>query len=301
MPPYSVVIPTRNREVLLNKLLANIDFKDPDLVEVIVVDSSDTPIKSFANQIEIKYIHTSIKSAATQRNIGIDNLKEMKQNIFFVDDDVILPENYFYQLNECLSDETTIGASGLAINHSNDDIRIKPEGISGLYRRIFLLDSKRDGVLLRSAINIPVRYKKDSLNSVIDTEWLIGCSAWKSTIFTEFRFEDKFMGQSLGEDILFSSKSKKKGKLMVDTKIIIDHLESEIERPSLGNFYKMWISNRYEISKQLHLSWFNTAFHWANLGKCIITIIRWDLDKGSKRSIMKGIILGYYELIFGLK
>jgi hypothetical protein len=174
-------------------------------------------------------------------------------------------------------------------------------GISGLYRRIFLLDSKRDGVLLKSAINIPVRYKEDLLNSVIDTEWLIGCSAWKSTIFTEFRFEDKFMGQSLGEDVLFSSKSKKRGKLRVDTKIIIDHLESEIERPSLGNFYKMWISNRYEISKQLHLSWFNTAFHWANLGKCIITTIRWDLDQESKKSIIKGIMAGYHGLYFGTK
>jgi glycosyltransferase involved in cell wall biosynthesis len=301
MQLYSIVIPTRNREELLNKLLANIDFQDPRLVEVIVVDSSDHLFKSYLNQTKIKYIHTSIKSAATQRNIGIDNLKEMIQNVFFVDDDVILPKNYFNQLNECLSGEETIGASGLAVNHSVNSIRGKPRGVSGLYRRIFLLDSKRDGALLRSAINIPVRSEKDSLGSVVDTEWLIGCSAWKSTIFTEFRFENKFKGQSLGEDVLFSSKSKKNGKLKVDTSIIMDHLESEIERPDQESFYKMWVSNRFEISKQLHLSWFNVAFHWANLGKCLITTIRWDLDQGSKRSIIKGIMLGYYGLISGLK
>ena len=301
MQPYSIVIPTRNREELLNKLLAKINFQDHRLEEVIVVDSSDNHIKSFTNQTKIKYIHTSIKSAATQRNIGIDNLKEMNQNVFFVDDDVILPKDYFNQLNECLSDPATIGASGLAINHSENNIRTKPRGISGLYRRIFLLDSKRDGVLLRSAINIPVRFKEDSLNLVIDTEWLIGCAAWKSTIFTEFRFEDKFMGQSLGEDVLFSSKSKKKGKLKVDTSIIMDHLESEIERPGQESFYKMWITNRFEISKQLHLSWFNVAFHWANLGKCIITTIRSDLNKESKKSIIKGILAGYRGLYFGTK
>jgi glycosyltransferase involved in cell wall biosynthesis len=301
MQPYSIVIPTRNREELLNKLLASIDFQDSRLVEVIVVDSSDKPSKPFSNQTKIKYIHTAIKSAATQRNIGIDNLQEMIQNVFFVDDDVILPKNYFNQLNECLSDEETIGASGLAVNHSENNIRGKPRGVSGLYRRIFLLDSKQDGALLSSAINVPVRSKKDSLGSVVDTEWLIGCSAWKSTIFNEFRFENKFMGQSLGEDVLFSSKTKQKGKLKVNKDIIIDHLESEIERPNQENFYKMWISNRFEISKQLHLSWFNVAFHWANFGKCIITTIRWDLDQDSKRSIIKGIILGYYGIFFGLK
>jgi glycosyltransferase involved in cell wall biosynthesis len=300
MQPYSIVIPTRNREELLNKLFANINFQDPRLVEIIVVDSSDNPIKALTNQTKIKYIHTSIKSAATQRNIGIDNLKKMIQNVFFVDDDVILPKNYFNQLNACLLDEETVGVSGLAINTQNL-IRATPHGIEGLYRRIFLLDSKKDGKLLRSAVNIPVRYKKNTSELVVETEWLIGCSAWKSNIFTELRFEDKFKGQSLGEDALFSNKAKKRGKLKVDTTVIMNHLESEIERPNEQNFYKMWVSNRYEISKQLDLSWFNIAFHWANFGKSIITTIRWDLDQESKKSIIKGIIAGYHGLYFGLK
>jgi glycosyltransferase involved in cell wall biosynthesis len=301
MQPYSIIIPTRNRAELLNKLLAAINFEEPDLVDVIIVDSSNFAIQPRVNQPKIKYIHTSIKSAASQRNIGINNLKKFVQHVFFVDDDVILPKNYFKQLNKCLSEKETVGVSGLAKNFNAMSTRKEPKGILGLYRRIFLLDSKRDGALLSSAVNIPVRSKNNALGSTVDTEWIIGCSAWKSTIFDELRFEDKFEGQSLGEDVLFSSKAKTKGKLKVDTSVIMDHLESEIERPNLQNFYVMWISNRYEISNQLNLSYLNIAFHWANIGKSMITIIRWDLEKKYKKSIIKGIMAGYREIYSGVK
>jgi len=301
MHPYSIVIPTRNRAELLNKLLAEVNFDEPDLVEVIVVDSSNFATQPLVNEPKIKYIHTAIKSAATQRNIGINNLKKIVQHVFFVDDDVILPKNYFKQLNKCLSENETVGVSGIAKNYNENSVRTKPRGFSGLYRRIFLLDSKRDGALLSSAINIPVRCKNNSTGPVVDAEWIIGCSAWKSSVFDELRFEDKFKGQSLGEDVLFSNKAKKKGKLKVDTTVIMNHLESEIERPNLQNFYLMWVSNRYEISNQLDLSYFNASFHWANLGKSIITLIRWDIARENRRSIIKGIFAGYREVYFGIK
>jgi glycosyltransferase involved in cell wall biosynthesis len=299
MQLFSIIIPTRNRSELLHNVLSSIDFNEPNLIEVIVVDSSDFAIKLQINQEKIKYFHTSIKSAATQRNIGINNLNKITEIVFFVDDDVILPQDYFKQLNSCLCDIETIGASGLAINYNS--VRGELKGISGIYRRIFLLDSKRDGILLPSAINIPVRTGKNSLDNLVETQWLIGCSAWKSTILENLRFENKFKGQSLGEDVLFSNKARKLGKLKVNKTVILNHLESKIERPNLKNFYAMWVSNRYEISRQLHLSWFNLAFHWANIGKFIITSIRWDFEKKDKKSIIRGIMAGYYHIYFSAK
>lgn len=297
MQSYSVIIPTRNRHELLNSLISKIDFEDSNLIEVIVIDSSDDPIQKPIRLNKIKYIHTDIKSAATQRNIGIDNLTGMNQNVFFVDDDVVLPENYFQHLNSCLLEDEVIGASGLAINSKNKSTRSAPRGALGFYKRVFLLDSMRDGALLSSAVNIPIREVNFTSNRKINSDWIIGCSAWKSKILTEIRFEDKFKGQSLGEDVLFSGKAKTKGKLIVDPSLILDHLESEIERPNLQEFYVMWISNRFEISNQLHLSRFNFAFHWANLGKFLMIIGRLDQSLESKKSMIIGIMHGYRAII----
>jgi glycosyltransferase involved in cell wall biosynthesis len=297
MQNYSVIIPTRNRHDLLNSLISKIDFEDTNLMDVIVIDSSDVPIQQPIQVNKLKYIHTDIKSAATQRNIGIDNLMEINQNVFFVDDDVVLPENYFQQLNLCLLEDEVIGASGLAINSKKKLNRSAPRGALGFYKRIFLLDSMQDGALLSSAINIPIREENVTSNRKINSDWIIGCSAWKSKILNEIRFEDKFKGQSLGEDVLFSGKAKTKGRLVVDPSLILDHLESEIERPNLRDFYVMWISNRYEISNQLHLSWFNFAFHWANLGKFLMIIGRSDLTLESKKSMIIGIMHGYRAIM----
>jgi glycosyltransferase involved in cell wall biosynthesis len=267
---YSIVIPTRNRPHLLHNLIKEIDIQNRNLLEIIIIDSSDTPNSNdYLNETKICYVHTKIRSAAIQRNIGIKLISSESKNTFFLDDDVRIDSDYFEQLNNVLQNTNAIGASGVALNLMNKNKRPIPAGINGLLKRLFLLDSKMEGKVLKSAVNIPCRLDEPIYEILSEVEWLIGCAVWNNKIFKIMKFNEKFLGQSVGEDLLFSCQASQYGKLIVHKRVILNHMESEIERPNKEAFFKMWIRNRYVISKRMNLSPLNIAFHWAKFGKII--------------------------------
>lgn len=288
----SIIIPTRNRPELLfrlvNVLVTIIDFD----YEIIIVDSSDFD-KCFPERYKdkkIKYQITNIRSAAAQRNIGLE-IRDDSQFTFFLDDDVIPGPDYFKKCLSALAETDSIGVSGIAINSQKSRIRMKPKGFSGFMHRVFLLDSNRDGVVLCSGVNIPVRSKSPQR---VKTEWLIGCSGWQSEKIGETRFESDFHGQSLAEDVIFSIRMSHFGELVTDTSIILEHEESEIERPNGREFWKMWIENRHKLVWVLNSerrSYF--GYWWANFGQMLILIYtkirRRNYKKGSLRGLLDGL------------
>ena len=289
----SIIIPTRNRPELLfrliNKLIKIIELD----YEIIVVDSSDLD-KCFPERYinkNIKYKVTNIRSAAAQRNIGLD-LRDDSEYTFFLDDDVLPSSDYFKKSLSALVETHSVGVSGVAINSQKSEIRMKPTGFSGFVHRVFLLDSNRDGVVLRSGVNIPVRTKEPKR---VKAEWLIGCSGWKSDKIGETRFESDFRGQSLAEDVIFSVRMSEFGELVTDTSIILEHEESDIERPNGREFWKMWIENRHKLVQVLvGERRFYFGYWWANFGQMLILMYAkiWNRNyrNGSLRGLIDGLI-----------
>jgi len=296
---YSIIIPTRNRSGLLTNLLQHININDKFLSEIIIVDSSDNKMKKqiFFKNKKIKYFHTTIKSAALQRNIGIKKLKKSSKYVFFLDDDVIPKRTYFQRLIDVLELNNAIGASGIALGLNKKRKRNAAYSkFSNLAKRFFLLDSTVGGKLLKSGVNIPVRRRQKTKKHIQEVDWLIGCAAWKKDIFLKIKFHTNFYGQSLGEDVLFSALANKHGKLVVDSKVIITHLESSIMRPDDLNHFKMWIRNRYIISNELNLSKYNLMYHWCNFGKTAQLILCLPLNPKKNLSSLKGILYGYISI-----
>lgn len=218
---FSVVIPTRNREVPLKNLLRKILSQTVLPYEVIVVDSSDNIHASYSEiNKTIRYFYTNEKSAAGQRNLGMANVEKDTAVLFFLDDDTNPDTEYFEKMLNTLMSYNAIGVSGLAMNPKKTR-RVKPSGIRGFIKRITFLDSKTDGKLLISGVAIPVRDKE---SVIMETDWLIGCSCWNFQKIKWLKFEEDFAGYSLGEDVIFSIQAKKFGKLLVNTDIQIDHL-----------------------------------------------------------------------------
>ena len=273
MQLINVVIPTRNRpDDLLNilKCLSNQSIK---IGKVVIVDSSDEhtsiDVSAFPD-LSVHVIKTEIRSAAEQRNIGKEYLGNSSKYIAFLDDDVSVDREYLARLVNLITLKKAVGVSGVAINLFSDERRQLPHGLSGLLHRGFLLDSNKDGALLPSGINIPIRKTSDENYEV---DWLIGCSLWDSHQVAELYFERDFSGQSLGEDVIFSVRARKKGSLYVNPSIILNHFESPIGRADQTEHYKMWVINRRRLIQIMDGKFLNQiAFQIANLGQALIFI-----------------------------
>jgi len=291
---FSIIVPTRNRKKLLVNLIKTINLEDENLNELIIVDSSD---KNVENEIailnkKINYFFTDIRSASIQRNLGVKQISSNSKYVFFLDDDIKPEKDYFDSLLSTIKQSSAIGASGIALE-PKIYIKAKINFFVSIFKRLFLLDSKIGGSLLKSAVNIPIQGNLKEGVEIYDAQWLIGCSVWDIDIFTKINFPTNFFGQSLGEDVLFSSKAKEFGKLVVNSKIILEHNMSETERPNEKEHYQMWIRNRFIISKELRLSKVNILYHWANLGMFINIFLNIPIKRSESLNSIKGIFLGY--------
>jgi glycosyltransferase involved in cell wall biosynthesis len=290
----SVVIPTRNRNNLLKGSIEAILLNKIEFNSIIIIDSSDdSNFKSLEYlHHKISHVRTKIQSAARQRNIGIRNLNPNEKYLAFIDDDVIVPKDYFCSLIKTLINTDCIGVSGLALNPKTIE-KNKNNTFQNFVSRFFLLSSKKEGVVLRSGVNIPVKqHHKD----IFEVEWLIGCSVWNFSKIRDLRFREDFKGQSLGEDVIYSRNAKKLGKLYVDPSVILTHLESSVMRPNDEEFMNMWVKNRLEIVKENQIGFLDLlAFNWCNLGKFLQILI---FKKNHKIESLMGMVKAYKEIRF---
>lgn len=292
----TVIIATLNRPRLLERLLDSLVIQTVT-TRIIIVDASDPEkridLKKYSKfNLEITYLASKIKSAAIQRNMALDILSERTKYVAILDDDVSFDRNYLEIMIKQLEREDGIGISGLAINI----IQNRKLNKFKLLKSLFYLYSSVPGSITAAGINIPVI--PGVSKGIIKTEWLIGCSVWRYSIIKNIRYQKNFLGQSLFEDVIFSMQASKFGSLLVDTEVFILHAQSEIERPNEKEFYSMWVSNRYQVIKNMPKGlWKYLAFHWANLGKLLQFIFEiFGLRLHSTRKVI-GLIHGYLRIM----
>jgi len=280
---YAIVIPTLNRHEFLIHVLSELSLQTYLPRVVIVVDASQSPYQPDSRELNVIVIHSEVQSAAVQRNIGLDYLKQNYSDIqfcAFLDDDVSFEFNYFSELLELItqSDEV-IGVSGIAISTLESKIRrnkfLDFIGVTG-----------EPGCLTKAAINVPVRNR----NVTVEVDWLIGCSFWRLPLIKNHRFENDFTGPSIFEDVLFSAALKSQGKLVVKSSIILKHYLSQIGRPNRYNHYREWVHNRYRMKTVIPDKFSDTKFFLANTAFFMRLVSTLRIDGAL------GIIAGYLTL-----
>ncbi len=261
---FAVVIPTRNREELLLQLLENLSScVNVENLQILVIDSSDEEVKFSANYpFQFHYVHTKIKSAAAQRNIGLMKINQKSFGVVdlvaFLDDDIRIERDYFQRIQTGfyrLPD--AVGISGVTDNIG------RPK--SGLIRKVFGF-YEEPGKITKGGVNVPVDFESID-NSHIETNWLIGCSAWRYESIRDQRFQEDFEGQSLFEDVIFSYQLSKIGKLFVLASVRLTHLQSSIGRPDTFRHNLAWVKNRYRLFELFEDDFRKRNFWIANFGK----------------------------------
>ena len=156
----------------------------------------------------------------------------------------------------------------------------------------------KDGVLLKSGVNIPVRNYEGEVG---ETDWLIGCSVWLKEKIERIRFEPDFLGQSLSEDVIFSVRMKKKGRLVTNPAIVLRHDESDVARPSKKEFWEMWMVNRFRLIQVANFGKLGMlSYWWANVGQLGILYYGMIKKHGNQTGSIAGLISGAF-LVLGLK
>lgn len=297
----AVIIPTRNRAEELLRLLDALCSQTFPLskIEIFIIDSSDTAsklsLRKFHEFRKFRYLHTEVQSSAVQRNMGIELVSKDCKVLFFLDDDVIPSKDYLERLIECFKDPKIVGVSGIALESPETEGPKHCAFISS-YKRVFGLESNRQGSVLKSGISIPV--KMNSMGAH-ETEWLIGCAAWRCSAVGRVRFEWDFKGYSLGEDVLFSIKMSRRGRLVTLPSVILLHPKSSNGRPSQEHFWKYWMIYRWRVCKAQNLNFISRAFYywWATLGQVgILIFLKVRNGKSTKGSLI-GLFRGGCEVL----
>jgi GT2 family glycosyltransferase len=235
----SLIICTKDRPKALSTALESVSQQSQKPHEILVIDSSldnnsEEFIEKFKEKSRLKVDYFRTEPGLTkQRNFGIEHISSLAEIVHFIDDDVILSHDYFRNVVLKFQEHKNAIAIGGAIQNL-------PEHRIGFLRRLFLLDSKREGVVLKSGINI--------LNFVGKTDrevdWVSGCSmSFRRIVFSSLKFDETRLGNGVGEDVDMCLRAKFYGKVIWSPFIQLIHDPSPINR---------WSADRTRVATFYH-------------------------------------------------
>jgi GT2 family glycosyltransferase len=238
MVKTSVILCTRNRPDDITAMLHSLKAQTAVPSEIIVVDSSNTPIiehPSFRNIWHERYfpacklIYKYTQPGLTyQRNQGVKHASG--DIVYFFDDDVILSSTYLEQMNNAFTQNPHYaGGMGAVIPRGS----YKP--IVNALRALFLLqrDYSHGQFTLSGMPTHP--YGTSRFRSV---EVVGGCCmAFRSYVFIQYSFDENLRFYGFMEDCDFSWRVSRKWPLFFNPQAMLEHKVSPLNRDS-------WVENR---------------------------------------------------------
>ena len=254
--PISVVIPTRNRSLVLKKTLTTIAQQSVQPHEVIIIDASENEdtskiISAGITGLESKLVYRKaiVKGAASQRNEGIAISTE--PFIAFMDDDVYLEANCFLLLWKALNSAADVGGVNALITNQQFHL---PGRISRTVYRLFTSAEQLKN-LQGKTIGPSVNFLCSEKNELawIPVDWLnLGLTIYRKAALPEPVFDPYFTGYSFMEDAALSFVVNRKWKLYTvrDARIFHDSQPGD-HKNNVEQLAEMEMVNRYYIMTRI--------------------------------------------------
>jgi GT2 family glycosyltransferase len=219
---FSIIICTINRASLVISLVLNlIELHVKSDFEIIIVENSGNDalfeeLNDRLTKLETKRKLHLIKSnpgLPTARNLGVS--VSSGEFIVFLDDDIYFEENFLDTLKSIFSrDDEVVGVGALIQNATR-----------GFDRPTLCFVNQREGKIAKSGR----AFWFTNLKGESDVDWIPGCfMAYRRRIFEFIGFDPNLQkgptkGYALGEDLDFSLRANKLGKLIATGEIRINH------------------------------------------------------------------------------
>ena len=217
--PLSIIIPTKDRAVLLVKTLIYLKKNIFFFNEVVIIDSteknkiSQKQLNNF-KKLNIKYI-SSKPSTALQRNLGLKYINKKNKFVMFLDDDLKFYLKAFKEMKNYIQkidpEIAGVGFNPIVKNKNNILEKIKN---SKLFYKLGIYNSQ-PGVITPSGWHTKIQNIKKNMY----VEWLPAAACiYRIKKIKKIKFEKTLGKYAYLEDLIFSYYISKKGKLIINSK-----------------------------------------------------------------------------------
>jgi len=296
---FSLIICTFERADSLKRLLESVEIQSLYPDEIIIVDGSigsqTKEILRKRNFSNLQYYQVGVKDRGLtrQRNFGIKQSGKV-DIICFLDDDIVLEQDYFKELIITYSEKPDATAVGGWIKDEVDWRKVSDTYIPSddefvidgyvrklgkrnfLRKRLGLLSDKPPGFMPEFSNGLSTGFLPPSGKIYLVEYFMGGVSSFRKRLFSDINFSQYFEGYGLYEDMDFTLRASKIGQLYVNTEARVDHLHDQSGRPNWFKYGKMVIRNGWFVwrvkfsnpSTSAKLKWYGIAF--------LLTLVRFS-------------------------
>ncbi|MBF0386297.1 MAG: glycosyltransferase [Candidatus Omnitrophica bacterium] len=262
------IIPTKDRELELGRLLRSLQGQCRLPEEIIIVDASaefkgQAYVTGGFGPLVIKHMKAHRACLPAQRNQGLEHVSSGIELVCFLDDDIVFCEGAVKEMAS-FWDQASVDVAGAVFNIINE--KFPTAGV--YFKMIFGTGSVQRGAVLPSGYN-------SLMCPAIETayvQWLFGgATVWRRKIFSEFLFDEWFEGTGLCEDLDFSYRVGRRYRLVVVATARVEHLSGDVSRRRNFWFGRSQLRNRYYFVKKNQLS--IGMCLWASAGQMLENIV----------------------------
>ena len=294
---FSLVICTYSRADSVIRLMESVKRQTLYPFEILIIDSSEdekTKIKlDEASYSSLSYykVEGKDKGLTRQRNYGIKKVHRSSEIICFLDDDIVLEPEYFFQLIRTYKEKPEAVAVGgwikeeiswkkvdenyqPAYNEFLIDGYVRTLGQRNVLRkRLGLLADKPPGYMPEFSHGFSTGFLPPS-GKIYEVEYFMGgVSSYRKSLFNKIGFSSFFEGYGLYEDMDFCLRASKIGKLYVNTGAEVSHLHDLSGRPDYFKYGKMMIRNGWYVWRMRYPSpKFKAWLKWISINILLLVI-----------------------------
>jgi GT2 family glycosyltransferase len=250
----TVAVCTYLRPESLARFLDSLASQSPVCDELVIVDaspgaSSESTLSQaivsrlLANQTTYVRVAGAYRGLTRQRNLALRLAS--REVIAFFDDDIVLLPGCLAALSAATEVSPQLVGVGASVTNEGAAVGWK-------WRALRLLRAVPDlapGKYHRSGFVAPMRLSIPLLRD-LEVDRLQGCSmAWRTRIARDLRFSDFFHGYSASEDIEFSRRAARFGRMIISAQAQVEHRPDPAGRPNQFQLARMTIRNRHYIHK----------------------------------------------------
>lgn len=268
---FSLIICTYMRPEALCRLLDSVNKQSLYPDEIIIIDGStndetEKAIEKCADKNLRYYLVPKVLRGLTrQRNYGIGKVSDMIENVCFLDDDIVLDQNYFKNLMLTYQEKPdAIAIGGYIINevqwiHNQEYDKQNPNSFCldgycraeslrfNLRAKLGLAPNRPPGHLPKFSHGRSIGFLPPTGQTYPVEQFMGGVSSYKKEVFDKIKFSTYFEGYGLYEDADFCFRLCNYGKLYVNTAAQCEHHHHPSGRPNQFQYGQMVVRNGWYV------------------------------------------------------